>query len=323
MDGRYRWGQENVISGTFSGVDRDAPGAQHLQPVSGIFRTFVGWKQWLKTNYRFLYRGTDYEINDLGFQSYTNVVQNQFDYWGNVYPTKGKLQRIGWDLNSFENRMTNGKFGQGEVSADIFVATRSNHYIGIGGSVGRYARRVYDWENNAGEFRDNFGSFDPDVHWGSDHFAWYDSDSRLPVEYHANAHYGLFREGNRWSTENFVIWKPRGNFDTSLGIDWFEVWGVSDINDYMRTDFRVYRVRARYSPTLDISLRGTLQLASNTMPRSRSRLQTNLLMAWNWRPGSWFYVVYDEAERSAEPLAYESPGARTLRMKFTYFFTVA
>jgi hypothetical protein len=323
VDGRYRWGQENFISGTVSAVDREFPGAEHVRPYSGIFRTFVGWKQWLKTSYRYLYRGTDYDINDLGYVTYSNVMQNQFDYWGNVYPEKGMLQRIGWDLNTFENRMTNGKYGQGEISTDVFVATRSNHYIGIGSSVGRYARRVYDWENNAGEFRDNFGTFDPDVHWGNDRFAWYDSDSRLPVEFHTNVHYGLYREGKRWSSSNYVLWKPRGNFDASLGIDWFEAWDVGDINNYLRTDFRVYRLRARYSPTLNVSLRGTVQMEGSTIPGDPSTVNTNLLLAWNWHPGSWFYVVYDEGGRVAQPLAYAAPGARTLRTKFTYFFTVS
>ena len=80
-----------------------------------------------------------------------------------------------------------------------------------------------------------------------------------------------------------------------------------------------------YSPVLKLTLRSTVQwidrgdaqitgYASNT-------LLTNLLLAWNWRPGSWLYLVYDEG-RTTEPLAYQTEGDRTVRVKGTYFFTV-
>jgi len=48
---------------------------------------------------------------------------------------------------------------------------------------------------------------------------------------------------------------------------------------------------------------------------------TNLLLAWNWHPGSWMYLVYDEG-RATNPLAYNTEGDRTVRVKATYFFTI-
>jgi hypothetical protein len=93
------------------------------------------------------------------------------------------------------------------------------------------------------------------------------------------------------------------------------VWDVSDVNDYALTDYRIWRFRTSYSLTLNLSLRGTVQWVEED-----DELLTNLLLAWNWHPGSWFYLVYDD-NRSTIPLGWNNPGDRTIRAKFTYFFT--
>ena len=74
-----------------------------------------------------------------------------------------------------------------------------------------------------------------------------------------------------------------------------------------------------------MSFRGTLQWIEKSHFDDQGLFYTNLLMSYNWSPGSWFYIVYDETGRDIDRFDHVDmsiPGDRTLRAKLTYFFTV-
>ncbi len=98
-------------------------------------------------------------------------------------------------------------------------------------------------------------------------------------------------------------------------MNWTRVWEAQRVNDGEMSDFRILRLRTRYSPTINVSLRGTVQYVLED-----EALLTNLLLAWNWSPGSWLYLVYDES-RETDLRTDWITGDRTIRMKWTYFIS--
>ena len=142
------------------------------------------------------------------------------------------------------------------------------------------------------------------------------SDSRKWIEYGLNnVGGGKFRSGHKFDFSPYATIKPRSNLDFTPSMDETRIWGNKDY-DYKDTVFRVWRLRSRWSPTLNLSFRGTIQYVED-----EKVLLSNFLLAYNWHPGSWFYIVYDET-RDTQLFAYNNPGDRTLRLKFTYFMTV-
>jgi hypothetical protein len=201
--------------------------------------------------------------------------------------------------------------------------------FGAGTDWGVDNRRKYTFSLSDGEFRDSFfewfGRFDFENHPYHTQWGWFETDDRRWLTYYTEGNFGTFREGRKQIWNHKVTVKPRANLETSIAMDWTRLWDVSDVNNYATTDARIFRWQTRYSPTLNLTLRGTLQWIDEGDPQitgySGKTLLTNLLLAWNWHPGSWFYIVYDEG-RITNPLAYNAEGDRTIRAKATYFFTV-
>ena len=324
VDARFRWRDQDRLLFSFAGVERSG---NNEQPVEGIL-AFLRDYGLFRSDWALRYRGIDYNINDLGWGEVSNMRQISNWFGDEYFPKKTLWRSIGWDLNSYYRMLADGEHPSGGASLGFYSRTKSNWWFGGGSEWGVSQRRKYAFD---GSHRDNFGTFNLRRHPYRWHWMWIDSANRYWVEAHPYFGFGTFREGKQFEFSQSVTFKPRANLDISPEISWVQVVGVSDRYDqvpYDKVDYRVWRLKARYSPTLDISLRGTIQIVENALPDddfvyTKDELLTNLLFAWNWNPGSWFYVVYDEYARETEPLAYNGPGARTLRMKLTYFFTVS
>ncbi len=313
IDARIRWGTENNLTLAFAGVERTGNDAQPFEARGSLFMDFG----FLRGNVGSLYRGQDYNINDLGWGSYSNTMEHYL-WVGKQWQRKsGFLQYANFNLNGWQTSIADGRFGAGGGNWNGYVRTRSNWELASGMNWGTFYRRHYadEDEGETGELRDSFGQFDPEFHPNADRWIWFESDDRKPIVYSAGASEGTFREGHYWSVNQSATVKPRANLETTLVVAWMRVWDAADINDYQLTDYRIWRWRTRYSLTLDLSLRGTVQWVEED-----DELLTNLLLAWNWHPGSWFYLVYDET-RPTIPLAWANAGERTIRLKLTYFLT--
>ncbi|MBI5060335.1 carbohydrate binding family 9 domain-containing protein [candidate division KSB1 bacterium] len=307
---RYKWTADNSVNVSGAYVDRRG---DNTEPFMLQYRQSLGHR-YVNSYVSSFYRGPDFAINDLGWSSYSNVFQQTLWIGREYYPKHFFLESIGFDLSTFHNALTNGKFDQGEANLGFYQKTRGQNWLGFGASVGKYTRRKYD---DAGSSHDNFGNFDINVHPGNGQWLWFDSDNRRPVELHVYTGHNTFREGKAYDINANIVAKPRGNLEATLASNFSRFIDVIDIRDGALTDYHIWRLNARWSPTLDMSFRATVQFLNDS-----DLLLTNLLYAWNWRPGSWCYLVYDEADRTVRPLTYDTPGARTLRAKITYFFTV-
>lgn len=318
QDARVRWGKDNSLQIAFAAVERSGLDKQPV--ISSLSnRMNFGILRWQAG---LIYSGTDFNISDLGFQRYSNRSE-QWTWVGNeYYSKKGPFESNGFDLNLNHQTTVDGKNDSYSGSLSCYNKLRNQWWFGGGIEGGQNVRRRYADDDESADYRDNFGRFNPEEHAYNWKWFWFDSDSRKPIELHHSLGRGTFREGKELDLFQSVVWKPRANLESTVAINWSGLRGVSDFNNYDPTEYRIWRWTLRFSPTLTTSFRGTIQWLHDNDGDISDELLTNLLYAWNWRPGSWFYVVYDEGGRTTDPLALKKPGDRTLRLKWTYFFTV-
>jgi hypothetical protein len=328
-DARIRWGIRNRLHLAVAGVDRSGLRAQPVEGYAGVSNDLNFCVIEASTNFR----GVDYDINDLGWDTYSNVFNQHLGASKNYYPKASIFESVQWTAGAIRRTLTDGSHPDLVVSGNTYLYTHSGWGIGANGEVGSWNERRY----GSGTYRDNFlshgyGTFTPHRYDDLDCSAFVQSDMRLPVEGYVQVGGGKLREGHHALFEAKLTAKPRANLDVSAQLSWEHIYGlsVSTLNDLgfspsivgdTLSDLRVWQLHAHYSPLLNVTLRGTLQWVEYY-----KALYTNIMLAWNWRAGSWFYIVYDQGppdwSRRAYPVRYQFPGDRTLRLKATYFFTV-
>ncbi|MBD3166761.1 hypothetical protein GF324_09195 [bacterium] len=328
-DGRIRWGRENSLTWSVSAVDRDGP--KH-QPINAQSTVNIGYERW-DLSYNWGFRGRDADMNDLGWTNYTDQTWHWANVHYNLYPRSGMFELWRFRLSGYQESMTDlsHPFGNGQLSMNW----RFRNYWGgsAGATQGSHWRRVYadGEEGEVGQYRDNFGTYDP-VHYESNNY-WLElySDARQPLEGVLTASRGSHRDGERVASSQSLLYKPSGMLEWNAWHNWNRVWDVSDVNDGFTTDYHIVGLSLRWHPHLNITLRSTIQYtfsddwyeqAGGRYTAALSeRLLSNLMLAWNYRPKSWFYLVYDD-RREEVLLDPDRPGDRTLRAKWTWFFVV-
>lgn len=322
LDGRYRWGAENRVDLMVSAVDRtESPD----QPVGGNLEIYMAADDW-KWMTSVTYMGKDYDVNDLGFTGYSNKI-NQYGWiQRSHYPEGTSFESMHLNFNGWQEVLPAPGWQLHEYGGNVngHIQTRSNYWLGGGMGWGRgYWRErtsaVLDTLDEGADWKyvDNFGRFDPSFHPWWERWINFETDDRKPVELEGRFQYGTFREGKRYSADLEMTVRPLANLDVRGSMEWIHIWDAHRYNDGAATDYRVGRVRVRYSPTLTLSLRGTLQYVTE-----EDVLISNMLLAWNWSPGSWFYLVYDES-RGTDLYERWDHGDRTLRLKWTWFTVVS
>jgi hypothetical protein len=314
-DARVRWGQRNLLAMAVAGVDRSGHDTQPVEAYAGCFYDAGP----LNVSAGADYRGMDYNINDMGWDDFSNVFQQKIALSKEWYPRSTTFYRWSFANNNRRRSFTDGSHVEGAGNIEISATTRRFWTATVGGEWGSsYYRNYYSPQPR---FRDNFYTFDVEHHdawWG---WATLQSDPRQMLEATARADYLTYREGYRVSFRPDVVVKPRANLDFTFGLDWQKVWQVPEYKlwelGFSQPDLRLWRIKAHYSPSVAITLRGTVQWLEY-----EKRAYTNLLVAWNWNPGSWLYLVFDESGRSTSPLMMNRPGNRTVRIKGTYYFSV-
>ncbi len=159
---------------------------------------------------------------------------------------------------------------------------------------------------------------------------WFDTDNRKKVVWGFNASNGTNRNGYQWDGNTYLTWKMQSNFELTNSFTWINIDGSHKFNDGGRNDFMMYRIRGRYSPTLNLTFRATFQYRFDYFdgefgtPEDES-LTMNYLLSWNWAPGSWLYLVYDQSVYNEfdedDELINWTQRDQTIRMKMTYFFS--
>ncbi len=341
FDAKFRWRVRDQLNLWFAGVDRSGTPVQHWyrvtevsdeQPVEarvGYIRDYGPFRSELAA----AFRGTDYDINDLGWGDPSNQLRQALWIGDNYYLKGTAFRNVGFDINSLRTTLTTGDAAEGYANFNLFTTTRTNWDLGGGMEWGDDFRRR-NVGPDGGEFRDNFGSFNHEYYKYFWHWAWLWSDQTKPFRYGSDFRYRTFRDGNAFGFEPEISWRPRSNIELGAEVDWTRVWDSKTFVDTSGVpevaDFRNWILKANWSPSLKLSFRATVQWVEKEWedygtPRpysGRNRLYGNYLLAYNWSPGSWCYLVYDETFRDVETRDNNAPSERTLRAKLTYFFTV-
>lgn len=336
VDARFRWRTQDRLQLWFAAVDRKGTPVQHWYRVSEVRdeqpvearAAYLRDYGPVRMDVAVAYRGTDYDINDLGWGDFSNTFRQSLWIGDNYYLKGTKLRNIGFDINSLRSALGDGTAAEGYANWNIFMTTRTNWEVGGGMEWGDDFRRRYVG-SDGGEFRDNFGSFNHEYYKYFWHWAWLWSDQTKPFRYGSDFRYRTFRDGNSYGIEPELSWRPRSNIELGAEMDWTRVWDsksfVDDSGNVATADFRNWILKGTWSPSLHLSFRGTLQWIEKSHFDDQGLFYTNLLMSYNWSPGSWFYIVYDETGRDIDRFDHVDmsiPGDRTLRAKLTYFFTV-
>lgn len=320
VDSRISWKGANSLNMIVSGVDRT--GSSNDPFGAGACLYVVHGKN-IRGEIGARYKGQDYNINDLGFDGYSNVMLN----WNWIqyahFPKNNGIEAMRLNLNFYHEAMPNGSLYEKSYNWNGSIQFRNNYWVGGGMNWGHghYRERPDDdeiWGPEDYPLRDNFDVFSPqEMDWYGQWF-WAETDSRKPLSSELNLSKGTHREGQRREMEIGFEYRPFANVEFDYEFEWLRIWDAHEVNDGDQTDFIISRFKARWSPVLNVSLRSTVQF-----DKEEGFLASNFLVAWNWRPGSWLYLVYDEGRQTNFKLdrKYWHPDDRTIRMKWTWFFT--
>jgi Domain of unknown function (DUF5916)/Carbohydrate family 9 binding domain-like len=325
LDSRVRWGLRNYWKIDIVGVDRSG---ERENPFS--VENSLNLSPTLETGIMFAngFRGREYNINDLGWGRYSNQIWNWLQTSYSTYPIHGSFEQLNFLIRAYQESFANGKFPFGNIEIESSLKLKNKLRFGISSKVGNHLYRNYvdEDEGEFGELQDNFGVFNPEMNKSFYHRVWFSTDSRKKLDFDISSNFSSYRDGKRIRVNTQSTYKPRSNLDLTAEYDWKQIWGAVSLNGSKRTNFQIYRLKIKYSLTLNSFFRGTIQYVDDQEITENS-IQGNFLWAWNWNPGSWLYVVYDEQryedyyKNDSMPFRYSGAGNRTIRVKGTYFFT--
>ncbi len=321
FDATLRWGRRNetVLIGAVS----DVPGWDE-QPVSVESETFVEGPWQVEMNYEAGFRGRDFMINHLGWGRYSDQIWNWARLQRRWFPRDGVIENYRFYLNLYQESHQDTRYGFGTATLGYATHLRNTWGWGVFGYYGDTVRRNYLDEDETTDrmiLTDNFGDYVTERYDSWSYNAWVESDYRKPLHGYLEAAHQSLRDGQRVYVNPDLYLTPRNNLTFSVALRWSHVWQVYDIANGSETDFRVWRFGVDWSPVLNTSIRGTLQYVDNSNDDAQ-QLLANVVFAWNWHPGSWFYVVYGE-NRDESDVFNARPGDRTIRLKATWFVTSA
>ncbi len=320
IDANVQWGGANSLIMTLVGVDRT--GSEH-QPIGAAANLFFVHGDHIMGEFGGRYKGEDFDINDLGFDGYSNVMQNWSWMQYAHFPEGGPTESMRLNLNFYHEAMPDGRLYEKSCDWNGSVQFRNNYWFGGGMNWGHghYRERPDDdevWEPEDYPLHDNFGEFSAqEMDWYGQ-WAWLETDSRKPLSIDLYLSKGTHREGQRREFEIEFEFRPLSNLEFEYEFEWQRIWDAHEVNDGDETDFVISNFKTRWSPSLNTSFRATLQF-----DREEELFSSNFLFAWNWQPGSWLYLVYDEGRITNFRFdrRHWQPDDRTIRMKWTWFFT--
>jgi len=356
LDSRIRWGRENEISLFAAAVDRwegerietgsaaDGTDSSYVVPEESFSMQPVGLFGAIslaKGNWRgsaaASYKGRDFDVNDLGFTGYSNVISQSFWVQRAIFlPAGSWVDVVRHNLNFWWEVFPDGSHWEKGGNWNFNLRTSGNWFAGGGAGMGDgYFRYTYDPddEDQRAEdypYRHNFGRYRVDYHPWRSIWGWFDSDYRKPVGFSFNTEVGTLRDGERRSGAVSLRWIVLSNLEVNLYNEYIQVEDVANRHDGALTDYLIGRFKVQWSPTLDLSCRATLQLVQDDVRSfdddDESSLLLNMLIAYNWTPGSWFYLVYDDSRalsrEAGEAMRRWDIGDRTIRAKWTWFVTL-
>ena len=265
-----------------------------------------------------LYKGRDFDVNGTGYTAETGVFHNDGSFYHTWVPaaavSRFALGGHGWYNRQREGEVT-GQGGRIEAITQFSSGAYTNMNVQIDGAS-------YDpYEGPEGRGYPQRASY------------WVDAGTNRFADYTAWAGLG---GGDFWSGGGFGNYRvalgarPISSLRTSLEGQLFRTWDADKYNwengafEKRATDWRSLTLRTRYLFTPQLSLRLFSQLSRFTSDYSGSseavttQLRTNLLMGWEYRPGSMLYVLVENSADSGDDGELGTPSVGAYA-KLTWF----
>lgn len=355
VDGRFRWGNEHEITLFAAAIDKEVGAHNDIledvngndstlfvptdsyqsQPVALRSTLFLAFDKW-RGSTGVTYKGQDFDVNDLGFTGYSNTISHSIWVQRVMYMPKGAMIDVmRHNINYWQEFFPDGSHWEKGGNYNGYARFDNNWFFGggLGGGDG-YFRYTYDEDDGDDvtdfRYRHNFGPYRIDYHLWHSQWIWFNSDYRKPIATSMNIENASLRDGFRRAVDTEVLWKALPSLELRVNHTYIQIDDVSDKHNGDLTDYSILRFKTRWSPTLDLSLRATLQLV-NEMVREHdlddeNAILFNMLVAYNYAPGSWFYVVYDDSRdwsvEDGQTIGRWNVGDRTIRMKWTWFVSL-
>lgn len=318
LDAHIRWGKENEWNSQIAVVDR-SEGRE--QPVGFNTEAILFDEKHIHFGSGVHYWGKDFNVNDLGFTGYSNRIDQWFFAQYMTNPQTGFIESMWFNLNFYYEMMPKdyGLFERsGNWNTSIDFRSNWEMWAGMSWGSGWFRERsqidtTIVWDP---KYTDNFGPFYPEFHPYYSRWIGFETDDREPVTFSLHLENYAYREGHGYSVSPNVDWRPAPNLDFSGSYDLTHIEGARRVENGASKNYSISRLRVRWSPTLNLSVRATMQ-----MIHDEKRMNSNLLFAWNWSPGSWAYFVYDEGRPTDARLGFLRSD-RTIRLKLTWFMAV-
>jgi len=267
------------------------------------------------------YVGEDFDVNGTGFTTETGC----WNGWAEVHDTvmpEETFSRVGFGSTVYYSERTGGEATGRGVSLEGSAALKNGAYLGLE-------------VDHSGE------TFDP--YEGPDG-CWYGSRTGVHGyagtnqfdDYYVSGNAGVGQydhEGTFLNGGLTVRMKPHQALDLRVSGDWYTTEGTENYNwasaewDTRSTDWRSLIVRAGYMFGPDLNLRLFSQYSRFAMDwgltgeTESAEITANLLMSWQYLPGSMFYLLVENGFAREEGGGFGDPDPG-LYAKLTWFLPV-
>ena len=133
VDSRLRWGKENEFSVMAAVVENDS---FRTQPLGVTTALSLGKGAW-RGNTGVGYKGRDFNINSLGFESYSNVINHWAWLGQSIYPKQSWLNSWHNNFNIWQEMFPDGSHWEKGCNWNGNAQTSGRWSFGGGAGIGR------------------------------------------------------------------------------------------------------------------------------------------------------------------------------------------
>ncbi len=263
------------------------------------------------------YSGTmrDFNSNDAGWAGYSDV--HSYGGWFQYAPRPEKwgIRRISHNFNFGGESKYDLSHQEGWCNYNNSFTTMNYMYFGGGASYSEGFRRKRVDDGESYDDYDNFGHYVMEWYPSFWQWIWFETDFDKPLAFAINGSQGDYRDGYERDLYTTLQLRPRENIELRLQEEWAHIKGTSEVEDGAATDFFVGRFKAEWTLTRHLFTRLNSQYIFE-----EGLYLTNALIAYNFAPESFLYLVYDDSR--AEFLGWDSVQDRKIKMKVSYFVQI-
>jgi hypothetical protein len=310
VDGRLKFKKNyNISYELVKSYTHQYKGANHSANLYlSHYSDFFKFSFWLQE------QAPNFMGNEIGFYDYNNF--RNLGGWMQIAPRFEKygIRRMGNNLNFWgENFQTKNFFEKSTLTKywnyNFWVQTMNYWMFGAGRGDGEY------WDR-----------FDDVFYPRRQYWIWMRNNWSSPVNFSFQHRQGKYRTGYSWSYYTSLRIRPSGRFNLELNQNRSLAKLINEDTGILENNYyQIWRSKFYYHFNRNLNARLIFQF--NGM---ENRLDTYYLIAYNFKPGSFFYIAY--TERFDSDLYTNSEGFQInpkfgssnkfLQVKFSYMFQI-